>query len=79
MLLSVHVCLLCSVSYYQVIIFQRAEKINGNANEVDDERNRRASIFLPISPLKMAKINTSRFDVSKCFGRMKDIKVYPVW
>ena len=65
--------------YYQVIIFQRAEKFNGDANRVDDERNRMASIFLPINPLKMVKINTSRFDVSKCFESRLDLKVYPVW
>ena len=51
----------------QVIIFQRTEKINGDVNQVGDERNRRASIFLPINPLKMAKINSSRFDVSNAF------------
>ena len=39
--------------------------MGGDANQVDDERNRRASILLPINPLK---INTSRFDVSKHFG-----------
>ena len=44
------------------------KKINGDAHQVDDERNRRANIFLPINPLKMAKINTSRFDVSKRLG-----------
>ena len=46
------------------------KKIKGDVNQLDDERNRRASIFLPINSLKMAKINTSRFDVSK---------LYPVW
>ena len=56
-----------SVAYcsYQVIIFQRAEENLGGEKETNEERNRRASIFLPINPLKMAKINTSRFDVSK--------------
>ena len=67
-LLSVRACLLGFVCYYQVIIFQRAETINGDANQVADERTRRASIFLPINPLKMAKINSSRFDVSQCLG-----------
>ena len=50
-----------------MIIFLRAEeimggekKINRDADQVDEERNRRASIFLPINPLK---INTSRFTV----------------
>ena len=49
-----------------MIIFLRAEenmggekKTNGDANQVDEERNRRASIFLPINSLK---INTSLFD-----------------
>ena len=44
-----------------------------DVNQVDDERNRRASIFLPINPLKMAKINTSRFDVSKRFENRIDL------
>ena len=39
----------------------KEKKTNGDANQVDDERNRRASIFLPINSLKMAKINTTRF------------------
>ena len=49
----------------QVIIFQPAEenmgekKTDGDANQVDEERNRGASTFLFINPLK---INTSRFD-----------------
>ena len=48
--------------------------MGGDANQVDDGRNRRAIIFLPINPLKMAKINTSRFDVSKYFGDRIDLK-----
>ena len=28
------------------------KKTNGDANQVDKERNRRASIFLPITPLE---------------------------
>ena len=61
-------CLFRFVSYYrknQVIIFLRDEenmggekKTNGDTNQVDEERNRRASIFLPINPFK---INTSGF------------------
>ena len=47
--------------------------MGGDANTVDDERNWRASIFLSIDPLKMAKINTSRFDVSKRFGNRIDL------
>ena len=49
-----------------MIIFLRAEKnmggkkkTNGDANQVDEVDNRRASVFLPFIPLK---INTSRFD-----------------
>ena len=49
-----------------MITFLRAEenmggekKIRGDANQVDEERNWRAGIFLPINPLKS---NTSRFD-----------------
>ena len=48
------------------IIFLRAEenmggekKNNGGAKQVDEEHNLRASIVLPINPLK---IHTSRFD-----------------
>ena len=65
-------CLFRFVFYYnnnrknQVIIFlqveekmEREEKADGDANQVDEEHNnRRASIFLPINPLR---INTSRF------------------
>ena len=68
--LLLDVCLFGVFVFYcrnnQVIIFLRAEKnmgeakrTNGDANHVDVEHNRRASIFLPINPLK---INTSRFD-----------------
>ena len=35
------------------------KKTNGDANQVDGAHNRRATMFLPINPLK---INTSRFD-----------------
>ena len=49
----------------EVIIFLRAEanigvekKTNRDANRVDEERNRRASIFLPVNSLKTS---TSRF------------------
>ena len=45
-----------------MIMFLRVEenmggekKINGDANQVDEERNRRAGIFLPINPLKISK------------------------
>ena len=69
--------------FYQMIIFLRAEenmgeekKINGDANQVDEERNRRASIFLPINPLK---INTSRFDYIAMRWGYDISPVYPVW
>ena len=48
--------------------------MGGDANQVDDERNRRASIFLPINSLKIAKISTSWFDVSERFGDRIDLK-----
>ena len=47
------------VFYYQVIPFQRAEVHLRREKKADDERNRRASIILPISPLKMVKIITT--------------------
>ena len=46
----------------------KENKTNGDANQVYEERDRRASIFLPTNPLKMAKINTSLFDVSQRLG-----------
>ena len=48
--------------------------MRGDTNQVDDERNWRPSIFLPINPLKMAKINSFRFDVSKRLGNRIDLK-----
>ena len=61
-----------------VIIFLRLEenmgrkkKTNGNANLVDEDHNRRASIFLLINPLK---IKTSRFDsIVKRWGQDRSI------
>ena len=50
------------------------KKINRDVNQVDDERNRRASIFLPINLLKIAEISTSRFDVSKRLGDKINLK-----
>ena len=35
--------------------------MKGDADQVADVRNRRASSFSPITPLKMAKINNTRF------------------
>ena len=54
---------------YQVIIFLRAEENLGGEKKTNEERNRRASIFLPIDPLKMMKTNTSQFNV---FSRLED-------
>ena len=71
-------CLFMMYCSYQVIIFPRAEENMGREKKIDEKRNRRASIFLPTNPLKMAKINTSRFDVSQCLGKDTS-KVYTVW
>ena len=60
-LLRVFVCVclsICFVSYCQVIIFS-ADKIDGDTNQVGDERSRRASIFLPINPLKIITTDVS--------------------
>ena len=35
--------------------------MGGDTDQVTDVRNRRASNFLPINPLKTAKINNTRF------------------
>ena len=75
-------CVLCfsaclSVVYcsYEVIIFLRAEEHMEREKKINEERNRRASIFfLPINPLKMVKINTSRFVVSKRLGDRINLK-----
>ena len=39
--------------------------MTGDADQVADVRNRRASIFFPINPLKMAKTNNTRFGRSE--------------
>ena len=76
--MSVSFCFLLREN--QVIIFLRAEKnmgeekkTNKDANQVDEKRNRRASVFLPINPLKN---NTSRFDLSQ---RVEDRIVTPLY
>ena len=53
----VFACMSVVCCSYQVIIFQRAEEnmgrekeTNGGANRVEDEPNRKASIFLPSIP-----------------------------
>ena len=42
-----------------MIIFLRAKENMGGEKKIDEERDRRASIFFPINPLK---VNTLRFD-----------------
>ena len=39
--------------------------MRGDADQVADVRNRRARIFLPINPAKMAKTNNTRFGRSE--------------
>ena len=39
--------------------------MRGDADQVADVRNRRASIFSPINPLKMAKTNNTGFGRSE--------------
>ena len=39
--------------------------MRGDADQVADVRNRRASIFLPINPLKMATTKNTRFGRSE--------------
>ena len=81
------VCLFCVFVFRykknQVILSLRPEesmggekKTNRDANQVDEEHNRRASIFLPINPLK---ISTSRFDsFATCWGKdILHIGIYP--
>ena len=50
---------------FQVITSQRAESMRGDADQVADVRNRRASIFLPINPLKMQRPTTPGSVVAK--------------
>ena len=60
--LSLH-CLL----FYHVIMFRELKNIKGDADQVADVRNRRASTFLPINSLKMAKTNITPF------GRIENV------
>ena len=66
------VCALCSLSvcaclpvhyllFYQVIMFSELKTMSGDEDQVADVRNRRASTFLPINPLKKARTNNTRF------------------
>ena len=70
-LLSLLVCLLCIILIRGSFSLQAEEnmggekKTNGDASQVDKERNWRASIFLSVNPLK---INTSWFDdIATCW------------
>ena len=61
---SLSVCACLSVHYllfYQAIMFSELKNMRGDADQVADVRNRRASTFLPINSLKTAKINKTRF------------------
>ena len=44
--------------------------MRGDADQAADVRNRRATIFLPINPLKMAK--TNNFSLNTQFGRSEN-------
>ena len=69
---SLSLCACLSVHYllfYQVIMFSELKNMRGDADQVTDVRNRKASTFLPINPLKMAKINNTRFGrIEKALG-----------
>ena len=61
---SLSVCACLSVHYllfYQVIMFSELKNMRGDADQVADVRNRRASTFLFINPLKMTKTSNTRF------------------
>ena len=59
----------CSVVYLFLLsgdnLFNGLKIMRGDADQVADVRNRRASTFLPINPLKMAKTNNTRFGRSE--------------
>ena len=60
---SLSVCACLSVHYvlfYLVIMFSELKNMRGDADQVADVRSRRASTFLPINHLKMAKTNITR-------------------
>ena len=60
-------CLLCSliIVLFRWSLFSELKTTRGDADQVAGVRNRRASIFSPINPLKMAKINNTRFGRSE--------------
>ena len=70
------VCLLCFVSYYPVIIFQRAEKTTGDAKKANEERNRRTRHVFAHQPLEYHHY-CSQFDVSQCVGNRIYLKSIP--
>ena len=45
----------------QVILLSKLKYMRGDVDQVADVRNRRASIFSPITLLKMARIKNARF------------------
>ena len=60
------VCMCLSVCSLFIVLsgdpfFSKLKNTRGDADQVADVRNRRASISLPINPLKTAKINNTRF------------------
>ena len=57
--LCVPVCLLFIVLLGDHF-FSELKNMKGDVDQVADVRNRRASIALPINPLKTAKINNTR-------------------
>ena len=68
--LCVSFCQLCSLfTVSSDHFFQRAEN-HERGREGNQSRARRASTFLPINPLKSAKINNTRFG---CIGMPWDI------
>ena len=64
--LSVLLCVLCFLNYcsFQVVTSQRAERHEGDVYQVTDVRNLRASIFSPITLLKMPRTSNTRFGSS---------------
>ena len=55
-------------------MFSELKSMRGDADQVADVRNRRASIFLPINPLKIIT-TVSGLAVSNCLGN----RIYLIW
>ena len=75
--LCVSVCLLCSlfiVPFIRRSLFIELKCMRGDVGQATDVRNRRASIFLPINPLKIIP-TVSSSAVSKCLGN----RIYFIW